>query len=353
MTTSPPLQTDRAVRRWLIISAMAVVVAVVVGGITRLTDSGLSITEWRPISGIFPPLNSADWDTAYQRFLQIPQAQTTHRGISPESFRWIYWWEWFHRMLARLVGVILALPYLVLRLRGAIRTAHRRRLLLLPILAATQGALGWWMVSSGLAVRISVSPVRLTIHLGVALVILCVCIWTMLELTPHDAPPNRRPRSPALRRGLMAGFTLTFLTLLSGGLVAGLDAGLIYNSFPRMGPNIVPEEYARVTNWWQAVYQNPVIVQFHHRVLALLTASVLLALAWAARHSAPSLQRATAVMAGVVVVQVGLGIATLLLQVPVVLGVLHQLTGLAVLSATLWAVQRTDSGERGAAEPRG
>lgn len=346
MTTSPPLQTDRAVRRWLIISALAVVVAVVVGGITRLTDSGLSITEWRPISGIFPPLNSADWDTAYQQFQQIPQAQTTHRGITMESFQWIYWWEWFHRMLARLVGVILALPYLVLRWRGAIRPAHRRRLLLLPILAATQGALGWWMVSSGLVDRISVSPLRLTIHLGVALVILCICIWTMLELTPSGDSPPPRTTSPALQRGLIAGFVLTFITLLSGGLVAGLDAGLIYNSFPRMGPGIVPEEYARITNWWQAAHQHPAIVQFHHRVLAVFTAGLLVALAWAARHAAPSLRRATAVMAGIVLVQVSLGIATLLLQVPVILGVLHQLTGLGVLSAALWSVQRRQEGER-------
>lgn len=348
MTTIPLSSSDRDVRRWLVVSTLAVVLAVGIGGITRLTDSGLSITEWRPISGVFPPVTAVAWEGAYQKFLQIPQAQTTHRGITLDQFQWIYWWEWSHRMLARLVGVILALPYFVLRLRGALRPRHRRRLLLLPILAATQGALGWWMVSSGLAVRSSVSPVRLTIHLAVALVILCICLWTMLELTPGNDRSQLHRASPPLRRALTGGFILTGITLLSGGLVAGLDAGLVYNSFPLMGAHIVPAEYARITDWWEALYQNPVIAQFHHRVLAVLTAGVLLALAWSARHAGPALRRATGTMAALALCQVGLGVATLLLQVPVALGVLHQLTGLGVLSATLWAVQRAADDGRSA-----
>ncbi len=333
---------DLRVRRWLLVSAGAVALAVAIGGITRLTESGLSITEWRPVSGILPPLSSAEWNQAYQRYLEIPEARTVHRGITLGQFQSLFWWEWVHRLLARLVGLVLALPYFWFLARGQLRPAHRRRLLLLPLLAAGQGVLGWYMVKSGLEVRVDVSPYRLTAHLGMALVLYLVCLWTALDLgPPRPPPPNHTSR--LLRRGLMAALCLTFLTLLSGGFVAGLDAGKVYNTFPLMGGQVIPPGYfLPEIGWWRNAFENPAAAQFHHRVLALGTAALLLLLAAASRRPgvpAP-LRRATRAAGFVVLLQIGLGIATLLLQVPITVAVLHQLTGLAVLTAVLVAAHR-------------
>lgn len=295
-------QSDMRVRRWLLVSAAAVVLAVAIGGITRLTESGLSITEWRPVSGILPPMSAADWNAAYAGYLAIPEAQTVHRGITLSQFQALFWWEWVHRLLARLVGLVLAVPYFVLLAQGHVRRSHRGRLLLLPVLAAAQGALGWYMVKSGLEVRTDVSPYRLTAHLGMALIIYLVCIWTALGLGTRTVSPQRTP--PSVRRWIWAGLTLTIVTLLSGGFVAGLDAGKIFNTFPLMGGHVVPPGYVLPNARWRNPFENPIAAQFHHRVLALTT-------------------------------------ATLLLSVPIVVGVLHQVTALAVLTAMLVASHRT------------
>lgn len=337
MTTE---RADHLVRRWLYLSAAAVVVAVAVGGITRLTDSGLSITEWLPISGVLPPLSEAGWEQAYQAFLAIPQAQSTHLGITLDEFQGIYWWEWFHRILARMVGLVLAVPYFVFLARGVLRPEHRVRLAFLPVLAAAQGALGWYMVKSGLDVRVSVSQYRLTAHLGMALVIFAICLWTAFGLGRGE--PSKQPITPFLRRGISLALGLVTLTLLSGGFVAGLDAGLVYNTFPLMGGQVVPPGYWMSTSGWLNPFENPIAAQFHHRILALVSAAVVLAVAVAGRRpGVPEPLRDATYMAGVVITfQVGLGIATLLLRVPVTLGVLHQLTGLAVLGTLLLAAHR-------------
>ncbi len=337
--------SDLRVRRWLVASAAAVVLAVAIGGITRLTESGLSITEWRPVSGILPPLSSAEWNEAFQRYLAIPEAQTVHRGITLGQFQALFWWEWVHRLLARLVGLVLAVPYFVLLAGGHLRLAHRGRLLLLPVLAAAQGALGWFMVKSGLEVRQDVSPYRLTAHLGMALAIYAVCVWTALDLSPPRSGAGRTPRF--LRGGLIAAVCLTIITLLSGGFVAGLDAGKVYNTFPLMGGHIVPPGYLLPGTGWRNAFENPAAAQFHHRVLALGTATLLLILAALGRRPqvpAP-LRRATGAAGLAVVLQVGLGITTLLLRVPIGVAVLHQVTGLAVLTAVLLAVHRADAGD--------
>lgn len=334
MTDGP----DRGVRRWLIASAVAIVLAVAVGGVTRLTESGLSITEWRPVSGILPPQSAAEWDQAYRSYLAIPEAQTVHRGITLEEFRALFWWEWVHRLLARGVGLILALPYFVLLAKRKIRPEHRIRLLLLPLLAAAQGALGWYMVQSGLAHRVDVSAYRLTAHLALALAIYVVAVWTALDLGQPAWDGGATPRR--LHRALAAGAGLTFLTILSGGFVAGLDAGRIFNTFPLMGGRLIPPGYRAPGGWWRNALENPVAAQFHHRLLALFTAAVLLGLAVAAFgpvRPAP-LRRAARVLAFAVVVQVTLGITTLLLGVPVALGVMHQVAGVGVLTAILIAV---------------
>lgn len=332
---------DTIIRRWLIAAAVAVVLAVMIGGITRLTESGLSITEWLPVSGMIPPTSDADWQSAYQKFLAIPQAQTVHRGITMDDFKTIFWWEWMHRNLARIVGLVIAVPYFVFLWRGLIRPTHRWRLLLLPVLTAAQGALGWYMVSSGLDVRTSVSPYRLTAHLGMALLIYAISIWTYLELRPGSTPRAASEPQP-LRRWTTVALVLTVITLLSGGFVAGLDAGMMYNTFPLMGGQVVPPGYVVESFGWRNALENPVAVQFHHRVLAIITAVTVLLLAVAARRrpDTASLRPATDAAAVLVLLQVGLGIATLLTFVPVTLGVMHQVTGVAVLTAMLVVCSR-------------
>lgn len=331
---------DLAVRRWMIASALAVVLAVAVGGITRLTESGLSITEWRPLSGVLPPLTGADWSDAYQRYLAIPEAQTVHYGLTLTEFKGLFWWEWGHRMLARSVGLVLAIPFFVLLLRRQIRPAHRLRLMNLPLLAAMQGVMGWYMVQSGLSGRTSVSPYRLVAHLAIALAIFGITIWTLAELSPV-AHKERSHARPVIRLAGTALTVLVFLTILSGGFVAGLDGGQVYNTFPFMEGRIIPAGY-NATGGWRNAFENPIAAQFHHRVLAIATA-LLLVVTWrmaCLQSWSRSVVRHLQIAALVVILQVGFGIATVLLHVPVVVAVLHQVTAIAVLASLLTATQR-------------
>jgi len=330
--------SDRAVRRWLGWSIAAVLLAVAIGGITRLTESGLSITEWQPVTGILPPLGADDWERAYQSYLLIPEARGVHLGITLPEFRVLFWWEWIHRVLARLVGLVLAVPYLVLLARGAIRRPLRWRLAALPILAGAQGALGWYMVRSGLEVGPSVSAYRLTAHLAMALLIFGVCAWTLLDLQPTE---GSAPASPPIRYGIAAALGLAAVTLLSGGFVAGLDAGHIYNTFPLMGGRVVPLAYRIPELGWRNPFENPVAAQFNHRVLAITTAAMLGAL-WTVtrRQRVHAAHQALSAALVLVVVQVALGIATLLLRVPVTIAVLHQVNGVLLLGGLITALHR-------------
>lgn len=309
---------------------VAVLLAVAIGGITRLTQSGLSITVWEPVRGVIPPLTAEAWQEAYARYLLIPEARGVHRGITLPEFQVLFWWEWLHRILARVVGLVLAIPYFVLLARGAIRREHRARLALLPVLALAQGALGWYMVQSGLGTRPTVSAYRLTAHLAMALLIFGICVWTVLDL--RRAVESSAART-LLRRATTVVLVLVVVTLLSGGLVAGLDAGYIHNTFPLMSGRIVPPGYLFQELGWRNPFENPVAAQFHHRLLAIVTAAAVAALWLGARRSAGS--RALSLAMTLVVVQVGLGIATLLLRVPVTLAVLHQVNGVLLLGAVL------------------
>lgn len=332
---------DRAVVRWLLATALAVVAAIAVGGITRLTESGLSITEWKPVSGVLPPLTSGDWNDAYQKYLQIPEAQTVHKGITLDQFKGLYWWEWAHRLVARGVGLVIALPYFVLLLRRRIRPGLRLRLANLPLLTALQGGMGWYMVQSGLSERTDVSAYRLVAHLGLALVIFAIAIWTAAALVRTarlaDEGGERDTATTAQRRATTVFATLTFVTMLSGGFVAGLDAGHFFNTFPLMGGQVVPPGYGAVAGW-RNLFENPVAVQFHHRVLAVITAAVTWML-WLRAERAkwtPLLRQQMRLASAVVLVQVSLGIATLLLFVPITVAVLHQLGAVALLTVALF-----------------
>ncbi len=343
-TSRPSL---RLLITWLDATVVAVALAVVVGGITRLTESGLSITEWKPVSGVLPPMNAAEWNDAFQLFLQIPQAQTVHQGISLAGFKAIYWWEWLHRLLARLVGLVIAAPYFWFLARGQLPGTLRLRLSALPVLVAAQGALGWYMVSSGLSVRSSVSQYRLVAHLGLALVILVIALWTTASMRAAQAPGARSTSVAAWWRHAADAFAIwTFGVILTGGFVAGMRAGTIYNTFPLMGGQVVPPGYWPGASFFANAFENPVAAQFHHRVLAILTVLVALGL-WrlaVTRHAPPRVVKAQRTVALVASVQVGLGIATLLLAVPVLLATLHQLAAVVLLGAVVLAAHAARRG---------
>lgn len=326
-----------AVRRWLMACIVSVFFAVVIGGITRLTESGLSITEWKPVAGVFPPMNEAAWDDALRKFQQIPQAQTTHAGITMAQFKWIYWWEWFHRIAARAVGLVFAIPFLYFVAKGTMPQRYAMRLTWLPLLTLAQGVLGWYMVSSGLEVRTEVSAYRLAAHLTLALTILVIALWTWADLDPRREEVRAEP---PWRWAVLGVVSLLAITVVSGAFVAGLRGGKVFNEFPLMGGQVVPPGYQALVGWWTNAFENPVAAQFHHRVLATLTGILSLVLAWRARPEILGEYGATAVrwFGMAIAVQFGLGIVTLLMAVPVALGVLHQFVGTLALTLGVLAV---------------
>lgn len=340
----------RAVRRWMYATMMAVIIALLVGGITRLTESGLSITEWKPVSGVLPPLSDADWREAIRRFQQIPQAQTIHAGITLDRFKVIYSWEWIHRVLARLVGLVIALPFFFLLLKRRLPPALRLRLAHLPLLAGLQGVLGWYMVQSGLSERTSVSPYRLTAHLALALVIYVVAAWTAFRLRAPDESTSQvlDPQGFDARgidtRGVDGGAlvlaVLVFVVILSGGFVAGLDAGLVYNTWPLMGGEFVPPTVGDLSPAWRNGFENRAAVQFNHRLLAYVTVAAALWLSWRRwQHGAPgdTLRRTWRWVPLTALLQVTLGVVTVLYLVPIPVAALHQLGAVLLLTATLFA----------------
>jgi cytochrome c oxidase assembly protein subunit 15 len=301
---------------------------VLVGGATRLTDSGLSITEWQPLLGAIPPLNESQWLTAFEKYKAIPEYQMVNRGMSLAAFKQIYWWEWTHRFLGRMIGLALILPMLLLWLSGRIDRRMAKTLLVLLLLGALQGALGWYMVKSGLAERTDVSQYRLAAHLLLASVIYAAIIWIALGLT--------FPRTSNLSRGLNQPLALVALILLQiglGGLVAGLDAGLAHNTFPLMDGRLVPDGLWVMTPWWRNIFENPMTVQFLHRSLAYVIALAVLLNSLSLTRAHRGARVSAWVLLAAVGLQMMLGIWTLLSAVPLPLGLLHQ-AGAMLLLAT-------------------
>jgi len=325
----------RALRRWLLLCAGLIAGMVLVGGLTRLTHSGLSIVEWRPISGVLPPLSGEAWRAEFEHYKQYPEFKLVHSHFDLEDFKAIFWFEYVHRLLGRLVGLAFGAPLLWFLSRRAVTRALALRLAGLFALGGLQGFIGWWMVSSGLRDRPDVSAVRLAIHLGMALLLYAGILWTALD--QREGPPAPLP-SPALARAATALWAGVLLTAIAGALVAGTDGGLTYNTFPLMGDRLVPPGLLAMRPWWLNPIQNPVTAQFDHRVLALsLAASVLafrLALARAGLRG-PA-RRASDVLVAVVLAQVTLGVATLLSVVWLPLASAHQLTALLLLTAATW-----------------
>ncbi len=315
---------------WLFAVAGLIALMAVVGGLTRLTDSGLSITSWKPIHGALPPLSAADWKQEFDAYKQIPQYQQLNKGMSVSEFKTIFWWEWSHRNLGRVIGFAFLVPFLVFLARGQIERALIPRLAVLFLLGGLQGALGWFMVASGLTERVSVSQYRLVAHLGLALVIYGVIVWTALPLW-RGVWPMRKAAHP-LFPAAVAVVGLTFFQILLGGFVAGLDAGLTYNTWPLMDGKFVPDgAYAA----WLAPFEDVTTVQFDHRMMAYALTAAVFALWIAGRRQRLSGFAATMsnALLGVLAFQVLIGIWTLVEVVPIGLAALHQLGAVALLTA--------------------
>ncbi|HWP71209.1 MAG TPA: COX15/CtaA family protein [Gemmatimonadaceae bacterium] len=334
---------DRILRRWLVATAISVVATIAIGGATRLTESGLSITEWRPVTGVIPPMNAAAWQEAFDQYRLIPEAQTVHAGITLAQFKDLYWWEWAHRLSGRVVGLVVVIPFLLFWRRGWIRPSLFVRLLSLPLLVGAQGVLGWYMVRSGLSERTSVSPYRLVAHLSLALLIFGIAVRTAAALGRRRGEGSlRAPR--AVRTTVVLLTAAVVVTMMSGGFVAGLDAGRIFNEFPLMGGKLVPDGYGAVAgfrNW----FENPIAAQFNHRVLALLVALATWGAWWMAERRWQAHLRGWMRLAAIVaLIQVSLGITTLLLAAPVGIAMAHQLGAVALLAVMLRAgVEATDT----------
>jgi cytochrome c oxidase assembly protein subunit 15 len=326
----------RLVATWLFAVAAMILVMVVLGGVTRLTGSGLSIMEWAPVRGILPPLNHAEWEQLFRLYQQIPQYTLLHAGFGLEDFRHIFWLEWIHRLWGRLIGVAFLGPLIWFWATGRIERRLRPWLLLLFVLGGLQGAVGWFMVASGfLPDATAVSPYRLVVHLGFALCLYGAIVWTGLTVL-H---PRRvhRPQTGGLRALALACCVLVALTIVAGGFVAGTHAGYEYNTFPLMDGQLVPDGYAQLAPFPLNLTENIAAVQFDHRVLATLTALVVACtvVAGCAARTPLEIRLPLAALGLTTAVQYGLGVATLLLVVPTGLATAHQANAVLLLTAAL------------------
>jgi len=346
--SGPP---SRAIRAWLICVAALIAVMVLVGGATRLTESGLSIVEWKPVTGALPPLGEAQWAEAFEGYKAIPQYHALNAGMTLSEFKTIFWWEWSHRLLGRVIGIAYLLPFLYFLWRGTVGTELRRRLWLIFGLGALQGVVGWWMVASGLSERIEVSHYRLATHLVLALLIFAAIVWTLrrLEERPALAVPARLKITSLVLVGL------TFVQLYLGALVAGLRAGLVYNTWPEIDGALIPSANALWfdTPWWRNLFDNRLTVQFEHRMVAytlfvLAVAHALDAMRSRAGHAAIS---GAVWLVAAVGLQATLGILTLLNQVPIELALTHQAVAIVVLTLALVQAERL-AARRLQGEPR-
>lgn len=338
-TMDPALR--RRVGLWFVFWTVMLFVTVVIGGITRLTESGLSITEWKPVSGVLPPIGEAAWQEEFTKYRQIPQYQQLNAGMSLAEFKQIFWVEWIHRLWARLVGLAIAIPALVLLVRGGLTALVRRRIFWLLALMAVQGAMGWYMVASGLSERTSVSQYRLAAHLFVALILIGLTAWTAADLLTAPQPAGTAPRTSRLTRLATAMVGLVGLTAVAGAFVAGLDAGKLYNTFPLMGGTVVPAGYGALSPWYRNLFENLIAVQFNHRLLGVTVTLLGVILWWQTRRDDSAVGMWGRAVGYMSLLQVGLGIVTLLLLVPISFASMHQAGAVVLLCFSLLLLHAT------------
>ena len=326
-------ERDRRLVRWWLYAVFVVLIAIVmVGGATRMTGSGLSITEWQPISGIVPPLSAADWQAEFDNYKKIPQYTVLNQGMSLDEFKFIFWWEWGHRFLGRVIGFVFAVPFLVFLVQRRFTWNLAVPLAVLFLLGGLQGAIGWWMVSSGLQDLTSVSQYRLATHLGAALLLFLALIWVARRLGPARPIPADVQRGPVL---LLLG--LVYLQIIAGAFVAGLDAGQGYNTWPLMDGSLVPDGLNVMDPWWKNLFENALTVQFIHRTIAYVIVLYAAALfLW--KRGAGGFAGANGWLpriALLILLQAVLGISTLVLRVPLPLALGHQALAFMLAGATM------------------
>ena len=325
----------RPVAIWLLFCAALVFLMVVVGGLTRLTHSGLSIVDWRPLTGWLPPLDEAAWQSVFESYKRFPEYNKLNQGMSLGEFQAIFWFEYLHRLLGRSIGVVFLLPFLWFAISRRIGGGLIWRLAIIFGLGAAQGVVGWWMVRSGLVDQPDVSHYRLAAHLSLAVIIYGLLLWTALSLLrngEHAGISERR-----MHRGALGCLAAVFVTIVSGALVAGLDAGLAYNTFPTMNGMWIPDGVMAQSPWYSNFLENTITVQFDHRWLAIATATGIAALWWRERsrpHDGYALLALHAVAAAVLL-QVALGIATVVLVVPLPIAAAHQASAMILFSAAV------------------
>ena len=331
----------RAVGIWLLICAATVYIMIIVGGFTRLTQSGLSMVEWEPIMGTIPPLSFEDWQDTFNKYRQSPEYLKINKGMSLDEFKNIFWWEYGHRVLGRFIGLLFFLPFLFFLVRGYLKGAWKGKLFGLFLLGGLQAIVGWYMVKSGLVDNPHVSQYRLAAHFGIALMIYAVMIWFMLDFLRGE-----QKREPiALQKGAMAVVQLIFFMMITGAFVAGLKAGHIYNTFPKMGDNYIPHELFAMQSVWRNFFENPVTIQFIHRCIAyviIFAVIILFVRGLRLASKRPDLKLKTNLIAVLVLMicQVCFGIMALLKAVPVSWGALHQGTAVLLLTSTLFLAHR-------------
>jgi cytochrome c oxidase assembly protein subunit 15 len=343
LTASPSVPAQggsgqtRGVAAWLLVCCALVFAMVVVGGVTRLTHSGLSITEWQPIVGTLPPLTDAQWNVAFAQYQTTPEYSQVNRGMTLEAFKGIFWWEYFHRLLGRAIGAVFLLPLLYFVARRRIPPGFAPKLFGIFALGALQGAMGWYMVQSGLVDDPRVSHLRLTAHLGLAFVIFAAMFWAALSLLRAQSATGHE-RVASLKRFGFALTALIFVMVLSGGLVAGIHAGFAYNTFPLMDGRMVPQEIMLIDPWYLNFFNNMATVQFDHRTIAWVLALTVPVFWWRVRRSpdAPARARSGAnLLLALLALQITLGICTLLLVVPLPLAAAHQAGAMLLFAASL------------------
>ncbi len=334
----PKMAIQKPVAIWLLVCCALVFAMVVVGGVTRLTDSGLSIVEWKPILGTIPPFSESDWEEIFEKYHKTPQYKKVNQGMSPDEFKNIFWWEYFHRLLGRVIGLVFLIPFLYFSLRKRIDRPLGLKLAGIFLLGGLQGLMGWYMVKSGLVDNPHVSQYRLTAHLSLAFIIFAVMFHVALKLLFPTGTLHEYKRIHSLYRFSQVIIGLIFLMVLSGGFVAGIRAGLAYNTFPLMNGHFIPPEIFTMEPWYRNFFDNMATVQFDHRIIAWILA-ILVPIFWfkSRRLTLPSsTQLACNLLLFMLVVQISLGVATLLMVVPLPLAVAHQAGAMLLFTAALW-----------------
>jgi cytochrome c oxidase assembly protein subunit 15 len=339
VTTRAPVRADSWVGIWLFAIAGLIGLMVVVGGLVRLTGSGLSITEWQPVTGVIPPLTEADWQAEFAKYQGTPQYELINRAMGLAGFKSIYWWEWAHRLLGRVLGVVFFVPFVVFWRQGRFDRLLAVRLAVIFLLGAAQGALGWWMVQSGLEPsRVAVSQYRLAAHLGLAIILFGYILWTALEVI--GARHTKIMAVSSLRIWTIVLAVLVFLQILLGALMAGIGAGHAFSDWPTYGGQWVPFGLFDLSPWWLNHFENPIMVHFQHRTVGYAVAAMVVALYVATKRAGGDKpQRSAAIHALLIVaLQIALGVLTVVSGVSVPIAALHQVGALLLFGTALWWV---------------